>query len=595
MTAGRLSRSDGIAAALLWLATVVIFGAGAARLGFYVDDGFWLAELPSLPLSGLWEAVRNRMPGRNLHVVWLYSLYKAAGNPMAHLPALHLVQSGIDGLVVAAFYVLLRLLNLPGRAALLASAGFAFWPLHGQTHFLPDSLAANQISTLFTILFAVTRLLRARGQSGWRLAALEAAAFAGALFTYDQVLVALLVVVAAGGRFRALEAVYVALAGFHIWLRLTLGGGPEAPASANLAALVAGNALHALSITAGRAGWIHVAPLYSRTSAADWLLALLAAAAVAAAAWRAPAAGPPARRGLVLALAAAFWAAAYLPIWLWYPSPRHHYLPSAGLFAAAAVVLSLLPRLAAVTLAGGMVFVMAAACRGESRFWEESFVARRQLFAELSPQLAGKQILALENFPASHGPALLVSPHDAHYAPQLLERRLPAHGFVGTVASAPAPGGIFVETDSPEGFRYHRTGNFLVARFTSWENGSLRYQQNPVEPLPYDILSARAGPGSETFRLHRVSAARRAAEVLLSLDLDAPLRPGAHLALVLRPDWGHSDRVFPLLLASSGGRLELVVRLARFPPSDRLEARFYQASPDAPPALLGRAAVPIEP
>ena len=99
----RLSRGDWIAAALLWTSTLAVFGAGAGRLGFYADDGGWLAWLPPLQFHEMWDVMRHYMPGRNLHPLWHYIVYQMVGDPFGRLPVMHLVQSALDGLVVAAF------------------------------------------------------------------------------------------------------------------------------------------------------------------------------------------------------------------------------------------------------------------------------------------------------------------------------------------------------------------------------------------------------------------------------------------------------------------------------------------------------------
>ena len=153
--------------------------------------------------------------------------------------------------------------------------------------------------------------------------------------------------------------------------------------------------------------WKQVAPLYVSVTFLDWLLALAVASGLAAVATmlilRAPrssereAATP--RLG-VLGLALLFSVASYLPIWLWYIAPRHHFLPSIGLFAGGAVCLAwfldnLRARMAqvlVVLLLGVTIFLFAAADRGESRYWEDAFTSKKQF----SNMLASRILRSME-------------------------------------------------------------------------------------------------------------------------------------------------------------------------------------------------------
>ncbi len=601
------SRLDGLAAGLLWLVTFVVLAAGASRLGFYADDAGWLHSLPHIHSSGqIWTTVRNYMPGRNLHPLWHYLTYQlVGGDPLSHLPALHRLQSALDGLVVAAFYLVMRSARLPAAAAWLAAGGFAFWPIHGETHFWLESLPMNLLSTLFVLIFAATSLSLARGRRRWWIWTVDAAAFAGALFTYDQAFPVLLLLVAlrafAVGPW--LHLPHLAAFGFCAWLRLSRGGGPMPRAQG-----VFDNIAHTFRENFGDAARHHVTPLLDNATVADWLGAAALAVVFGAGALRlAQPENAPSRRWPVFLVAILFMLAALGPVWLWYASPRHQYLPSVGMFAALAVPLAwLLDRLRrpearlllVATLSAGIA-VGVAANRGESRFWETAFTAKRRLFHELRQDLAGKETIVLQEFPLHLGTAFLIAPHDADHGARLLLGDAVSPGLRGFLGSAPAPTGRFLAThpnDGLENFRYSTAANVLVVRFDSWRDGRLVYQKDPAPALPYDMLATRCDDGL------RISARREGDDLVATLGFATPLPAHAYLAAIV--NFWHWDRferwsgdqprgnASPILL--SPGCFQ-TLRLRRFPPSGRLRLDFYQVSAATPPALLRRMEAEVQP
>jgi len=112
-----VTKRDRLAAITLFLGTVGTFAWGATSLGFYYDDSGFLSTLPFIgnPIQ-LWTKMRDYVPGRNLHILWQYLIFVLVRNPGAHLPALHYVQSVLDGVAVVAFYFLLRRLETFGRS-----------------------------------------------------------------------------------------------------------------------------------------------------------------------------------------------------------------------------------------------------------------------------------------------------------------------------------------------------------------------------------------------------------------------------------------------------------------------------------------------
>ena len=552
-----MTRHDRLAAAVLWSATFLIFAAGAPRLGFYYDDGPAMATLPRADVKGLSAAIWNYVPGRNLHVLWQYLFLKISSS----LTVLHLVQSALDGLVAAVFYLLLRRLHLPAPAALGAAALFAFWPTHGETHFWLYAVPQNIVSTLWVLVFALTG---------------DPISFLAALFTYDQTVVVLLAIVAlrALERRRLVDALYLIPLAFFAWMKLVLAPGRGPALRSDALAMLAANLPATVSLTIGRQWFGHVSAMLRKATPGDWLLAAVAAAGLAYVVLRLPC-GPAPRRRVALALLA--FVAAYLPIWLWHMSQRHHYLPSAALFLAVAAGLARLPvRVTAAALVAP-VALLAAVARGESRYWEESFQQKKQLLTGLIPQLRGQEILVLEGFPLYHGPAYFITPPDPAFGPRLL---FSSSTIVqGDISAVPAPKGVFLRTSlhfyGAEVFRYFPTDRFVVVR-----NGS----ETP-QAVPYEFLAPEPRPGLR----------REGADALLSFPSPVPTQSGRYPAAVVsyhQPGGTFHPWYGPLLLAGPGPQ---TLRLRSFPPTDRVIIDFYQAAAGQPPLRVGRLDLPAEP
>ncbi|MBI3664618.1 MAG: hypothetical protein HY236_00065 [Acidobacteria bacterium] len=588
------------------------------------------------------------MPRRFFDSLWQFLLFKLVGEPLSNLPALHLVQSAIDGLVVVCFFFLLRFLCLPAYAAILAAALFSFWPNHGETHFWLTSAPQNLLSTLFVVLFAMTSVLLAGERRPLWLWAFDAVAFVCALFTYDQGICVLFVIVALRlglaffdrwkDRWNVLAAHLPCFAtgACYLWFRMKFHPDTYTMVVSTPLPVLGATISNTVSNTLGRMWLEHVMPLLGRATITDWLLAFAVAAAPTWLALRLALRSSSSSRsemgwkglGAILLLALVFYLAGYFPIWFWYSSPRHHYLPSVGLFAGVSAclvwVLNSLRlrsgRALVILLVGGAVFFLAAASRGESHFWENSFTSKRQLFAELKPDLVGQEVLVLEDFPFFLGPAFSITTHDAQYGPQLLyhgSSRLLHPQFHGSIGGTPAPGGLFLFTHAlygGESFQYYPTQDALIARFTSWERGSLKFQKNPARPLPYQVISADRRPKNASFAIQETSARREGDGVIVSLRFQANVPPQTYLTAIFSFNhggkflrWGQRDRagdlnVVPVLLSDPGpnprsGGCEWVetLRLPSFPQTDRIRMDFFEARKHHPPAYLGGAEVGVEP
>ncbi len=651
-----LRRSDWACAVLLWAATAAAFGAGARRLGFYYDDAGWLAELPAAGAHSLWALMTGYIPGRNLFPFWQFLIYSSAQNPASHLTEFHIFQSALDGLTVAVFFCLLRMLSLPADVSIMAAGLFGFWPIHGETHYWLTAIPQNLLSTVFVLIFACTSVALARGAKSWWIWLLDAASFFCGLFTYDQCSVALGLIasvraVAAliGGIqkarvFAAKHIPYAAALLFYVKLKLSTAAGAGPTLSGRAWSSFAKNAVATASDTAGKLWARHIAELYQRASVGEWLLAgLIAAGLTGLALWRfqnEPDTSlwlSPAR---LLWLAGAFYIAAYTPVWVWYISERHHLLPSAGLFAGAAAA-SIIPsrsgrrhwRVLILLLFGGAILAFAAASLGERRYWEESFAVKKELFREIQPDLAGRQALVLNDFPSYLGPAYLISPHDATFTPGLLfGKPSPLDpGFTGSIGSVPAPGGVFIHTllsiYGANQFFYEPAEKTLVIRCTGWNRGRLRFEKNPPPRLLYEVAPLNAGGNADGGP--QISARREAGQTAVSFQVDAALPPHCYLAAVLSSfhdggfhRWGVFEKglgynVMPVLLSgtqeppaggSSGsgqpaeerragqaGRWRGLLRLYDFPETERIQLEFFAASKDHLPVILSRAQTAVQP
>jgi hypothetical protein len=461
-----------------------------------------------------------------------------------------------------------------------------------------------------------------RGRRDWWIWALDFTAFTCALFTYDQVLLVLVALLAIRifvmRRSLAVWAhlPYVTALGAMVWLRLSEGGGPI-PRSGGLAHVALENVRDSALRTFGPPAIEQAAFLNRHATTPDRQLTLAVALILAAGVWllwRRPTPGPaPSRAFLPLALS--FWLLAYLPIWLWWPAPRHHYLPSAGMFAAGAVVLAWLAARfpagtvrALVALAvGTTTFLTATACRGESRLWERSFVVRHEIFTALRPRLAGTEVIVLEDFPFLLGPAYFVTPQDPECWVHLLTRGEGRHGhLIGALSSAPAPGGLFINTaygDGPPPFDYRATSKFLAVRFTGWHGDQAAYAVN-LATLPYEVTSAVVDAYSGDPGVRGVTARRDGGDLLVSLSAqDDTSAPGNLTAIVsFRRDgrwqpWGRRNIekfwiAQPILLSSPRWTGQL--RLHDFPATDQLQVELYR-SLSGHNELLGRAEAAVSP
>jgi len=498
----RTRNPDWLVAVLLWLGSLCVFANGASRLGFYYDDGGFIATLPVLhSVAALRASISAYVPGRNLHILWQYLFFVMVGNnPVAHLAALHRIQAVFDSFAVVLFYLLLRRLRLSIGASMMAATLFAFWPVHGETHFWMSALPMNILSTIFVLIFALTSVSLAGGHRETWIWTVDLACFWCAALTYDQTLGAIFVI--AGARvfwvflqgtkrrlaFLAMHAAHVTAGIVFLWLRLTARAGttPMVSWGPGLWNRIQSNVISSVWANTRRLP----DELHGGVDGGDGRLVafgvvlIFFAVSVCFLRARYPSGLSIRMRFLLIALAVAFWVAAYLPVWFWYLSPRHNYLPTLGLFCALAVLLDWLERIdthrvlmpATLLVLSAVAGLGGAALLVESRYWQESFSAKRKLFEDLSTQLAGKSALVLEGFPSSDGPAMFITPHDSFLGARLLLPNVPlGAGFQGALTAARSVSGIALGAGPSTIVRPLPDDAVLWVRFVKFQEGVLHY------------------------------------------------------------------------------------------------------------------------
>ncbi|MBI5210800.1 MAG: hypothetical protein HY927_12590 [Elusimicrobia bacterium] len=475
--------------AFLAVAAAIVLGPHVPWAGLHLDDHPFHWGLSRCDAGAMWAQFRQYVPGRNLHILYTWLLYKLLGpSPVA----MHLFGLALDTLNACLAWSLARRFGAGLGGALMVSGLFLVFPNHGETHFWTSAIVMNLLSTTLVLGAALAAC------SGRAVAAL--ALFGLALFDYDQVFlmwVPLLLCLdfhpadaperrrrgvqagwpavpgalggGVGGRRGAVfVAAAVALCVIHVALR------HGSPAGSNPTVRLGSIALRAAQAAAGSLLPMVKLPRWETLhSAAGGPAATAALAAALGALWvwavgrlwpdggerpsrllpassgggmSAP--GTPGASRPLVRFGAAWWLAAYFPNLFWFISSRHHYLPSFGLllllYAGVARLLERRPRAAGALAAAGFIFfsLSSALALGQGWSWKTSW-SLMERFADQAPPLAGPS-------PASlfvHGAPLRVG-----YAPAfpLTSEHLVAFGYrtgrqpgAGAVTLAPTRTGLF--------------------------------------------------------------------------------------------------------------------------------------------------------
>ena len=414
-----MRRDDRTALLALLVLGGLLFGPTIPLAGLHLDD-FAFHRLFARPWRDVWMMFLHYVPGRNLDIAYEAALRAALGSGPR---ALHCAGLLLDLANVALFYLLARRAGASPRWAFAAAGFFLVYPNHGETHFWTFAIAQNLAPVTLVLLSA---LCLRREKPLW-LASFGL--YLLALFDYDQaflmwlpILLVGLLPVSRGTTRAAVKFAAACLAAdlAHVSFRhlaavseggrpvITLGRVLPSARAALEASLVPMMKLPRLEfLSAGEV-------ILCAAAALTWglLTRLLAREEIEA---------PAALR--LIAAGVAWWACAYFPNLFWYLSPRHHYLPSAGLLLAAAGAASLAAaRLSAYSkrallVLGALAFGLAAGFDvAEGRAWAASSRLLETLAAELRAGPPADNVYVL-GAPAGFGPApALASPIEADFA-----------------------------------------------------------------------------------------------------------------------------------------------------------------------------------
>ncbi len=352
----------------LMVSGLVIYGWNFQALGFYADDANFFAVLGNSTLGETLHQFQTYVPGRNLHILWQKLIFVLIGWHPNDLPWLHLFQSVCESTVTILLYFVLRKARLDRFSALLGSLVFAFWPTRNEVHFWISALPMNIFSTGFLLLFIYTTLSLIDIASAGRvrehsfLIVIDSLFFLCALFTYDQVVPTLSLVL-------SLRFVYISFTrrqDVGIWVAqlISLGvfglcylylkliytrqfGGPSF--SPDSIERVIPNLQSSMWPTFGGIDYVKNLPFWGEPLLGDQEVAVVATFGVIAIAlllilFKDSYRETPdtIKRNLWIALASIlFFFSAYLPAYLWYMAPRHNYLPTAFIGVMVAALISI--------------------------------------------------------------------------------------------------------------------------------------------------------------------------------------------------------------------------------------------------------------
>lgn len=610
----RVRARDWLLCGLVCLATLLTFGVGAQDLGFYSDDAGFLTTLPNQGIAETLRLAAAYVPGRNLHVIWQQVLFIVAGSSPESLGRLHMAQTALDTICVGLAYVLARQIGLAPTWSFVASALFAFFPNHGETHFWLSAAPMNLASTAFALAYAwlVVRGLQGHDAlAGLRVPFVllaEVTLFAAALFTYDQTVFVLFAligirVLASIARRRlgfaaGMTAISLACLGFYAHLKANPSSGPT------LTNVTVAHMLDTVKVSASMSfgpilqssieGAIQAASDTDRTFAVlvAIVFVIVGGFFVVVGDGKRDPEGLPARSDLlsrlgshasfrlcvVLVCAGVWTVLAYGPSYIWFISPRHNYLPTVGLAfvvaSAGALVTSIggprvtaglarLLGLAVIAVAGVWLSMFVTADLSEKGSWIEAYRLRRTLYSDLidTSMVANKTAIVFENFPSSIGSAPFFG-QENHLALDYLYPAI-AHLSLSAVSSISTDRGYFLDTE------LDRYG--VAARFVPRERViHLAYRGHTADRMLVDV----GGDGVRAADLYSVTPDADQAAVATGIS-GAVVRGGAddpslsvNLALPAAPT--SADGQLALIIRTRDGDAAAAPLYARNPYGERI-------------------------
>jgi hypothetical protein len=337
--------------------------------GLHLDDHAFHHALASADWDQMAGSFFRYVPGRNLHILIQGVLYKTLGpDPVRH----HVLGLILDTVCVLLGYAWLRLLGAPRAWATAVAGLFLVMPNHAETHYWLSALPMNLASTALIIAAFIA--------AAWRLD-LAFLLWASALFTYDQAFFMWAPIAVYAAFFRSRRASIRALILFssgaillqsaHVLLRIlspiSEGGRPTIRLD-HIPLSVAESLLESLLPLRS------LPPLDSLRSAVGGPAATIAVLSLLAAAWlhlsRRREERPP--MGAFVVIGGLWWLCAYLPNYFWYVSPRHNFLPSLGLLAAAVAVADRFPSRALAVFGAAFFGLSAASTLAAGHAWRRT-------------------------------------------------------------------------------------------------------------------------------------------------------------------------------------------------------------------------------
>lgn len=436
----RRARLEPAGQALLLLAGLY-FLWHAPEAGLHLDDHGFHHRFADASWSAIWDEFWTYVPGRNLYVLFYAGLYRLLGDSPR---ALHSAGLALDLANAGLFWLLLKQLGSPRGWALALTGLFLVWPNHGETHYWTAAIAMNLLSTSLILL---AFLAAGAGRLGVGLAL-----WAVALFTYDQAFLMWLPILL-HFRSRRREAPLLVPAVFlalvlnlaHVALRAlapSSSGGRPVILWANLPRSFANSFSESLlplrnlppwGAVEGALGGPWATVLGAAALATAWVWLVRELDEVDRGAWTPPG---------WLTLGPLWFLAAYFPNYFWYISPRHNYLPSAGLLIAAAGLIGRLPRSRAAELLAAAGFgLFGVATLAEGRAWRAGAELQRR-FREAASDAGEADSVFIVGAPASvlRAPAF-AQPQEAAYLYGQATGRLPERGGLRL---SPSRSGVFL-------------------------------------------------------------------------------------------------------------------------------------------------------
>jgi hypothetical protein len=612
--AGAWQRAKGDIVCLVALAAccIWVFGERSELLGLYSDDAGFIANFEPVSFSRMLYLATHYIPGRNFHYFWEYLVLLVSGSTLDSLPTQHVIETGLIALNAGALYLALRLMSLPPFPCFVGASLFAFYPGRAEALYWLQAIPMNLVSTLLIFMIVILGIVAVRaarsalhGRAALCLLG-QSVLFAPALLSYDQS--DIVVVIATTGSalacallMRSWRAGMVALAGLYSALFLGLmvvkflypADGPTfgvltlAHLASNYSASFSNNFGAGLDERMFSRLLPHTG-LFEReiafAVAAGILAAGLLCGAPAVATIDSSARGSKlqsALRSAGLALAVmlagvAFYFAAYLPACAWYVSPRHDYLPSAGIaiFAAGATYLitasgSWLNREVGLAtralILGGLaafLYLSVQCVLIEKGGWIASYQARKNLYAELvrDPKFRAASTLVLDGFPS-----LMPFTSAPLGYQQAAEASLMTRGVASmrdvVQSAAPARQGEFIYLEGgqwgEDSFLYVLESRIYHIYFRGLRGDHVEYSTHAAGPEaapPFAVEDAGAG-----------GEATAPGDMRQVVDVSLPMMElGDDEALALRPLIAKGDALVPLQMPNSQGvECEVLIDVSR--------------------------------